>query len=54
MPPIEGPTTSAVCSMMLLRLMALGRCSRGTSIGMSDWRAGRSNAAAAALRPVIT
>src|SRR5919206_421578 len=37
--------------MMVLRLMAFGRCSRGTSIGMSACRAGRSNAPTADPRP---
>ena len=48
-PPIAGPATDAVCSMMLFRVMAFGRCSRGTRFGTSAWRAGRSNAPAAAL-----
>ena len=48
MPPIAGPATDATCNMMAFRLIALGRCSRGTSVGISDCRAGLSNAPAAA------
>ena len=51
-PPIAGPVTDAVCSMMLFKLIAFGRCSRGTSFGVSAWRAGRSKAPAAALTAV--
>ena len=35
MPPIDGPITDAVWNMIVLRLMAFGRCLRGTSIGTS-------------------
>src|SRR5690242_6388903 len=34
-PPSDGPITEAVWNMMVLRLMAFGRCSRGTSDGTS-------------------
>ena len=44
MPPSAGPSTCAVCCMIVLRLMAFGRSSRGTRLGTSDCRAGRSNA----------
>src|SRR6478672_5075625 len=47
-PPSDGPTTDAVWNMIVLRLIALGRCSRGTSDGTSALRAGRSNAPTAA------
>ncbi len=40
--------TDAVWNMIVLRLMAFGRCSRGTSIGTSAWRAGRSKVPTAA------
>ena len=43
-PPSAGPSTCAVCCMIVLRLMAFGRSSRGTRLGTSDCRAGRSNA----------
>ena len=43
-PPSEGPTTDAVWNMIVLRLIAFGRCSRGTSDGTSALRAGRSKA----------
>src|SRR5205085_12099078 len=43
-PPSEGPATEAVWNMIVLRLIAFGRCSRGTSVGTSALRAGRSNA----------
>ena len=43
-PPSAGPTTDAVWNMIVLRLIAPGRCSRGTSVGMSELRAGLSNA----------
>jgi len=33
---------AATWNIMALRLMAFGRCSRGTSVGTSAWRAGRS------------
>src|SRR4029453_2034946 len=32
-PPSDGPTTDAVWNMIVFRLIALGRCSRGTSDG---------------------
>ena len=38
--------------MMLFRVMAFGRCSRGTRFGVSACRAGRSKAPAAALTAV--
>ena len=44
MPARDGPATDAVCIIVVLRLMAFGRCSRGTSVGTSACRAGRSNA----------
>ena len=47
-PPSAGPPTCATCTITVLRLMALARSSRGTSIGTSAWRAGASNAPAAA------
>ncbi len=43
-PPSDGPTTEAVWNMIVLRLIALGRCSRGTSVGTSAPRAGKSKA----------
>jgi hypothetical protein len=43
-PPSAGPATAALCITIALRLIALGRCSRGTSVGRSDCRAGRSKA----------
>ena len=43
-PPSDGPTTDAVWNMIVFRLIAFGRCSRGTSVGTSALRAGRSNA----------
>ena len=43
-PPSDGPTTDAVWNMMVLRLIAFGRCSRGTRLGTSALRAGRSKA----------
>ena len=43
MPPSAGPTTDAVSNMMLLSAIAFGRSLRGTSVGISDWRAGASN-----------
>ena len=43
-PPSAGPATEAVWNMMVLRLIALGRWSRGTRLGISDWRAGPSKA----------
>ena len=46
---IAGPATAALCITMAFRLIALGRCSRGTSVGRSDCRAGRSNAFTAPL-----
>ena len=39
--------------MIVLRLMALGRCSRGTRLGRSAWRAGPSEAPAAAPTPAM-
>jgi hypothetical protein len=36
--------------MIVFRLIAFGRSSRGTRLGTSDWRAGRSNAPTAELR----
>ena len=37
-PPSDGPTTDAVWNMMVLRLIAFGRCSRGTRVGTSALR----------------
>jgi len=37
----------AIWNMIVLRLIAFGRCSRGTRFGISDWRAGPSNEVAA-------
>ena len=34
-PPIAGPATDAAWIMIVFKLMAFGRCSRGTSIGRS-------------------
>ncbi len=48
-PPSAGPATEATCTMIVFKVMAFGRCSRGTRLGVSDWRAGRSNAPAAEL-----
>ena len=45
---MDGPATDATCSMMAYRLIAFGRCSRGTSVGSMAWRAGPSNAPATA------
>ena len=42
-PPSAGPSTEAAWNMMVLRLIAFGRCSRGTRFGISDCRAGPSN-----------
>lgn len=47
-PPSAGPTTAAVWNMMVFRAMAFGRCSRGTSVGTSACRAGKSKAPTAA------
>ena len=47
-PPSAGPSTDAVWNMIVLRLIAFGRCSRGTSVGSSACRDGRSNALTAA------
>src|SRR5262252_6288985 len=41
-PPSDGPTTEANWNIMAFRLIAFGRCSRGTSVGTSACRAGRS------------
>ena len=46
--------TDAIWIMMLFRLIAFGRCSRGTRFGVSAWRAGTSNAPAAELTAVST
>ena len=43
LPPIAGPATEAIWNMIVLSVIALGRCSRGTRFGISDWRAGPSN-----------
>ena len=43
-----GRRTDAVWNMIVLRLIAFGRCSRGTSVGTSACRAGRSKAPTAA------
>ena len=48
-PPIEGPRTEATWIMIALKLIAFGRCSRGTRLGMRDCRAGPSNELAAEL-----
>ena len=53
-PPSAGPTTEATWNMIVLRLIAFGRCSRGTRFGTSDWRAGRSKAPAAELAAAST
>ena len=47
-PPSDGPTTDAVWNMIVFRLMAFGRSSRGTSVGTSACRAGMSKAPTAA------
>jgi hypothetical protein len=49
MPAADGPATAATWNMMVFRLMAFARCSRGTRFGMSAWRAGPSKAPAAEL-----
>ena len=36
LPPIAGPDTDAICNMIEFRLIAFGRCSRGTSDGVND------------------
>ena len=46
-PPSDGPSTHAIWNMIVFRLIAFGRCSRGTRFGINDWRAGPSNDAAA-------
>ena len=53
-PPTAGPATDAAWIMMVFRLMAFGRCSRGTSIGTRACRAGGSKAPIVALSPAIT
>src|ERR1044072_2053544 len=42
-PPTPAPATEAPWNMIVMRLIAFGRCSRGTSVAVSDWRAGASN-----------
>ena len=37
--------------MIVLSVSALARCSRGTRLGLTAWRAGRSKAPSAELRP---
>ena len=53
-PAIDGPTTDAAWKTIVFRLSALGRCSRGTRLGISDWRAGASNADAADVSAAST
>ena len=53
MPPSAGPVTAATWNMIVLRLSAFARCSRGTRLGTSAWRAGRSKAPAAELAAEI-
>ena len=53
-PPSAGPATDATCAMIVFSVMAFGRCSRGTRLGTSDCRAGRSNAPAAELHAAST
>ena len=48
-PPSAGPITAATWNMIVLSVSALARCSRGTRLGVSAWRAGRSKAPAAEL-----
>ena len=49
-PPSAGPSTDAIWNIIELRLIAFARCSRGTRVGISDWRAGPSNEPKAELR----
>ena len=46
-PARVGPATEANWNIRVLSPIALARCSRGTRLGMSAWRAGPSNEAAA-------
>src|SRR6185436_17849877 len=43
-PASDGPTIDDAWNMIVLRLIALDRCSRGTRLGTSACRAGASNA----------
>ena len=47
-PPIAGPATEANWNMIAFKVMAFGRCSRGTSMGTRACRAGRSKVLTAA------